>query len=181
MVRTDYRILAISPLLLAFGVFLLLRANAAEPTTWIGRSNTNAQPEEIVHRARQTNVLPEPIYADNLKTFGVNLAPRTLIERASFEFIEMRDEMQVLADQVARQEKFPSSGYRNVIRELKKRQEPADAILPGYMKLRKLRARTELALRGKFNQKAFHDFLLRQGLLPPELLEKVVANEFIRQ
>jgi uncharacterized protein (DUF885 family) len=343
--------------------------------------------KEIVHRARQTNVLPEAIYADNLKTFGVNLDPRTLIERASFEFIEMRDEMQVLADQVARQEKFPSSDYRNVIRELKKRQVPADAILPfyqrrlqeieklvrehdivtlpprpagirlaseaesaavpaphflpprllgntgeygefvlplgnpnsksgivqddftneafswtvtahearpghdlqysamietgvsipravfafnsanvegwalymeavmkpyepldgqllaldarmfraarafldpmlhlgllkpdqakdfltqevvlsepfateevdrytfkepgqatsyfyGYMKLRELRARTELALRGKFNQKAFHDFLLRQGLLPPELLEKAVANEFIPQ
>jgi uncharacterized protein (DUF885 family) len=51
----------------------------------------------------------------------------------------------------------------------------------GYMKLRELRARTELALRGKFNQKAFHDFLLRQGLLPPELLEKAVANEFIPQ
>src|SRR5260221_9063855 len=44
----------------------------------------------------------------------------------------MRDEMQVLADQVARQEKFPSSDYRNVIRELKKRQVPADAILPFY-------------------------------------------------
>jgi hypothetical protein len=90
--------------------------------------------KEIVHRARQTNVLPEAIYADNLKTFGVNLDPRTLIERASFEFIEMRDEMQVLADQVARQEKFPSSDYRNVIRELKKRQVPADAILPFYQR-----------------------------------------------
>jgi len=62
--------------------------------------------KEIVHRARQTNVLPEAIYADNLKTFGVNLDPRTLIERASFEFIEMRDEMQVLADQVAGSRNF---------------------------------------------------------------------------
>src|SRR5258708_9700267 len=44
MIRIDYRLLAISPLLLAFGGFLLLRASAADPTAWIERSNTNAPP-----------------------------------------------------------------------------------------------------------------------------------------
>jgi len=38
MIRIDYRLLAISPLLLAFGGFLLLRASAADPTAWIERS-----------------------------------------------------------------------------------------------------------------------------------------------
>ncbi|QSX35186.1 DUF885 domain-containing protein [Shewanella avicenniae] len=49
----------------------------------------------------------------------------------------------------------------------------------GYMNLRELRVTTEMALRGKFNQKDFHDFILAQGLLPPKLLKKAVEEEFI--
>jgi uncharacterized protein (DUF885 family) len=47
------------------------------------------------------------------------------------------------------------------------------------MKLRELRTKTELTLREKFNQRAFHDFLLSKGVLPPELIEKAVNDEFI--
>ncbi|MEM8799588.1 MAG: DUF885 domain-containing protein, partial [Pseudomonadota bacterium] len=51
----------------------------------------------------------------------------------------------------------------------------------GYAKMRGLRIFTELKLRDKFDQKAFHDFVLAQGLLPPELLRKAVEEEFIPQ
>ena len=47
------------------------------------------------------------------------------------------------------------------------------------MKIREIRARTELTLREKFNQKAFHDFILSQGLLPPEVLTKAVTEDFV--
>jgi len=36
-----------------------------------------------------------------------------------------------------------------------------------------------LRLKDKFNQRDFHDFLLAQGLLPPEVLSKAVIENFI--
>ncbi len=55
----------------------------------------------------------------------------------------------------------------------------ATAYYYGYEKLLVLRAETELKLKDKFNQKAFHDFILAQGLLPPDLLKKAVVENFI--
>jgi uncharacterized protein (DUF885 family) len=49
----------------------------------------------------------------------------------------------------------------------------------GYTKLEALRAKTQLALGGHFNEQAYHDFIIGQGLLPPELLEKAVTEEFV--
>jgi uncharacterized protein (DUF885 family) len=49
----------------------------------------------------------------------------------------------------------------------------------GYTRLLELRAETELALGPKFDRLAFHNFILGQGLLPPELVAKAVREEFI--
>jgi hypothetical protein len=50
----------------------------------------------------------------------------------------------------------------------------------GYMSLLRLRTEVELALGEDFDQLAFHDFILEQGLLPPELLREAVLEEFVR-
>ena len=50
----------------------------------------------------------------------------------------------------------------------------------GYINLMRLRTEVEIALGDKFNQRKFHDFILEQGLLPPELLRKAVLEEFVR-
>ncbi len=42
-----------------------------------------------------------------------------------------------------------------------------------------LRLQTELRLRERFDQRAFHDFVLAQGLLPPDILKDAVMNEFV--
>jgi uncharacterized protein (DUF885 family) len=42
-----------------------------------------------------------------------------------------------------------------------------------------LRAETELALGDRFDRLAFHNFILDQGLLPPDLLAKAVREKFI--
>jgi len=55
----------------------------------------------------------------------------------------------------------------------------ATAYYYGYENLQALRASTELRLKDQFNQQEFHDFLLAQGLLPPEVLSKAVAENFI--
>jgi len=55
----------------------------------------------------------------------------------------------------------------------------ATAYYYGYENLQALRASTELKLKDKFNQREYHDFLLAQGLLPPEVLRKAVNDSFI--
>ncbi|HET7809173.1 MAG TPA: DUF885 domain-containing protein [Steroidobacteraceae bacterium] len=49
----------------------------------------------------------------------------------------------------------------------------------GYSRILQLRAETELALGKQFDRKAFNDFLLDQGLLPPALLAKAVREVFV--
>jgi hypothetical protein len=49
----------------------------------------------------------------------------------------------------------------------------------GYTRLLEIRQATEKALGPKFNVKKFHDFILAQGLLPPDLLRKAVNEDFI--
>ena len=49
----------------------------------------------------------------------------------------------------------------------------------GFTKLIGLRQDVEIALGPKFNQKKYHDFLLAQGLLPPELLRKTAMEQFV--
>ena len=55
----------------------------------------------------------------------------------------------------------------------------ATAYYYGYNKMQALRAQTELKLRDKFDQKAFHDFVLAQGTLPPDILKDAVMNDFV--
>ena len=49
----------------------------------------------------------------------------------------------------------------------------------GYSRILQLRAETEVALGKKFDRLAFNNFLLDQGLLPPDLLARAVREEFI--
>lgn len=55
----------------------------------------------------------------------------------------------------------------------------ATAYYYGYNKMQSLRAQTELKLRDKFDQQAFHDFVLDQGMLPPDILKEAVMTEFV--
>ena len=55
----------------------------------------------------------------------------------------------------------------------------ATAYYYGYTKLQALRTQTELMLKDDFDALAFHDFILAQGLLPPELLREAVTTEFV--
>jgi len=49
----------------------------------------------------------------------------------------------------------------------------------GYTKLVALRAETETALGARFEQRAFHDFILDQGLVSPDALRAAVQERFI--
>ena len=55
----------------------------------------------------------------------------------------------------------------------------ATAYFYGYTRLMELRAETQIALGDKFDRQAFNDFVIGQGLLPPELLARAVREEFV--
>lgn len=86
----------------------------------------------VLPRARADHRLPPPLYADNLKQYGVDLAPEELIRRALLSFAEIRNEMQALAPLVAKQAGIEASDYRDVIRALKRQQVHGAEILPLY-------------------------------------------------
>ena len=55
----------------------------------------------------------------------------------------------------------------------------ACAYFYGYTRLMETRTATEIALGKKFDRQAFNDFVIGEGLLPPELLAKAVREKFI--
>jgi hypothetical protein len=55
----------------------------------------------------------------------------------------------------------------------------ATAYFYGYTKLMELRTATEVMLGPKFNRQNFNDFIIGEGLLPPDLLAKAVRERFI--
>ena len=55
----------------------------------------------------------------------------------------------------------------------------ATAYFYGYTKIMELRTATEVTLGPKFNRQAFNDFIIGEGLLPPELLAKSVREQFV--
>jgi uncharacterized protein (DUF885 family) len=55
----------------------------------------------------------------------------------------------------------------------------ANSYFYGYSRLLALRKEVESALGAKFDQKKFHDFILQQGLLPPDLMREAVLREYV--
>ena len=49
----------------------------------------------------------------------------------------------------------------------------------GYQRIQQLRMDTELALGNKFDRLAFNNFILDQGMLPPDLLAQAVREQFL--
>ncbi|HET6432947.1 DUF885 domain-containing protein [Dyella sp.] len=55
----------------------------------------------------------------------------------------------------------------------------ATAYFYGYMRLQQLRLQTEQTLGPAFDRKAFNDFVISQGLLPPAQLAEAVRTQFV--
>jgi len=75
--------------------------------------------DEILPRSRDDFRMPEPLYADALKNWGVDDSPQQLIQTATQGYMDIRNEMEVIAALVAEEKGYPSSDYRDVIRQLK--------------------------------------------------------------
>ena len=87
---------------------------------------------ELLPRARADFRLPEEQYRFNLEQFGIDMPVGELTSRAKVAFREIQNEMQVLARLIAAERGLATTDYREVIRELKRRQIVGEAILPHY-------------------------------------------------
>lgn len=88
--------------------------------------------EQIVPKARADFRLPPEEYAFQLQQYGIDIPQDQLTAMAHKAFTEYQQEMQQIAQKIAKERGFASSDYRDVIRELKKDQLVGDAILPHY-------------------------------------------------
>ena len=87
---------------------------------------------EMLPRARTDHKLPPEVYADNLKNFGVDIGPQEMIAKALTSFAEIRNQMQITANLIARERGFKDADYRSVMLELKKQQIPLEQVMPLY-------------------------------------------------
>ena len=101
-----------------------LDAQAKDYDTWVRAS--------VLPKARADFHLPAELYAHRLLAVGLGITPQELIRKAEFEWAEARNELIALAPLVAKEHGYPSSDYRDVIRELKKQQLSKDEIEPYY-------------------------------------------------
>jgi uncharacterized protein (DUF885 family) len=101
-----------------------LKGQLAEYDTWI-KAN-------VLPKARTDFRLQPTEYALNLEDYGIDIPPAQLAELAHQMFNELQAEMKPIAAKIAAERHLPSSDYRDVIRELKKKQLVGEAILPFY-------------------------------------------------
>jgi len=86
----------------------------------------------ILPKARTDFRLPPEEYALDLQSYGIDIPPEQIAAMAHQAFTEIQGEMKGVAAQIAKERNLPSSDYRDVMRELKKKQLVGDAILPFY-------------------------------------------------
>lgn len=88
--------------------------------------------EELLPRSRTEHRLPEELYADNLKVFGVDMDPQQLMRAAQLGFADIQFQMKSIAQLIAQKNGYASADYREVLKELNKDQMPEDVVMPYY-------------------------------------------------
>jgi uncharacterized protein (DUF885 family) len=101
-----------------------LKAQLADYDTWVKSA--------ILPKARSDFRLPPEKYALAFEGYGIDIPPAQIAKMAHAAFIQYQIEMAPLAAQVAKANGYPSSDYRAVIAELKKKQITGEAILPFF-------------------------------------------------
>ena len=101
-----------------------LKAQLADYDTWVRSA--------ILPKARTDFRLPPEEYALAFESYGIDIPPAQIAKMAHAAFTQYQNEMAPLAAQVAKAKGYPSSDYRAVIAELKKKQITGEAILPFY-------------------------------------------------
>ncbi len=116
---------------------------------------------------------------------GQLISLQNLLLRAGRAFLDPELQMgKITTDQalhVLKDDEVLSAALANSELERYTFRSPGQAVsyFYGYTRLREVRADLEKQMGSKFNQQKFHDFVLSQGLLPPDMLQKAVTAEFL--
>ncbi|HXP26884.1 MAG TPA: DUF885 family protein, partial [Steroidobacteraceae bacterium] len=101
-----------------------LKVQLAEYDAWVKTA--------ILPKARTDFRLPPEKYVLAFESYGIDIPPAQIAKMAHAAFTQYQNEMAPLAAQVAKANGYPSSDYRAVITELKKKQITGEAILPFF-------------------------------------------------
>ncbi len=104
--------------------YATLKKQLADYDTWVQAT--------VLPKARTDFRLPPEEYALDLQSYGIDIPPDQIATMAHQAFTEIQGEMKSIAAKIAKERNLPSSDYRDVMRELKKKQLVGDAILPFY-------------------------------------------------
>jgi hypothetical protein len=88
--------------------------------------------KDVLPRSRTDFRLPADLYAFSLDQVGIGVPREEVAAQARAAYVEIQKEMDRLAPQVAKDRNLTVTGYRDVIRALKKEQLVGDAILAHY-------------------------------------------------
>ena len=88
--------------------------------------------KEVLPKARTDFRMPPEVYTIQREELGLDYTPEELARLAHQSFTQIQNDMQKLATKIAKERHLPSSGYRDVVRLLKKDQLAGDQILPHY-------------------------------------------------
>ncbi len=81
--------------------------------------------KEVLPKSRDDFRLPHELYTIALENYGIDYTPDDLTRAAHQMFSQLQNQMQSIAEKVARERHLPSSDYRDVIAALKKIRFPA--------------------------------------------------------
>ena len=86
----------------------------------------------VLPHARTDFRQPRELYAYNLRSVGLDIAPEDLENQAELAYAEIRNELNALAPIVAKAHNIHATDYREVLRELKKDQIPKGEVENAY-------------------------------------------------
>lgn len=86
----------------------------------------------LLPKARTDFRLPAEEYKLALEGYGIDIPPGEVATMAHAMFTDIQNQMEVIAEQVAKKYKLPSRDYREVIKYLKKDQLTGDSIMVVY-------------------------------------------------
>ncbi len=90
--------------------------------------------DNVQDRIREEFILPEEVYRNNLKNYGVDMPLEELTSRAKVMFKLLQNELIGMAKLIAEDRGFETDNYKDVIKLLKKEQIVGEEILPLYYK-----------------------------------------------
>ncbi len=88
--------------------------------------------KEMLPRSREDNRLPPALYANALRSFGVDASPDELKRLAQYSYQLLRTDMRALARRIAQERNWEDDELRAVIARLKQEQLPPEKVLPMY-------------------------------------------------